>query len=818
MIADDLTSGRKITRDEALRALRFNQGKVLVEYDTPYGRRKARFDEGSPFYRGNGPYNYAFLRYFLIPSVLPKKPRTTWRHGGNRPEPTSAPTDSEDIPEEKPELEIRSIDDHFAPSREKLVIRYDIKQLRDKKVTLKVTGTGCEGNPLFKIDLHPDKKTDGEHSIMWDGRCNTESGPLKGGLFINPLHTPYQVQLVSDGPSSQEEEFKVLYHSVQLYEGTYTADGKAPDKSERVKWVQFRLNELGYFSGPVDGIKGPQTSRALKRYTYARPGYYGNPPKKEIDDENNPKLLEQLEKGEGKRVLWEGGRLPKKGDKAKLYLDHDYYYEVFSNADFSHPQGHCRKDLEKLDRVEFPLETKILLVSKRDADGTNAGVDAPEAVGAAEIEWEVIDPPENTAILPQPTTDIPSRTKAYIEKALEKTRTSAGDKENDNCPKVGNVGTRDKLPDLFRVGDRPPPFSVYKNGDRVFSKVNNDGVKSPDKVGRTGVLFRGSLIAGDNYRISARLSFEHHRPQELEKLHEDFSGTKPRERLLTETGEFTIWRRSKVAAVVDWPDPGRNIDWSEIASAYSLSHYVLETGNVTRYRIEDLLSSEKERLEYIDLVAKHFPHYKKSDMRFDPNGLYPFAIRAQKSTETPEEFRTELRSLLSDFSDEPNFQDDLALLLHNKVAARREPGAIVFRPNWVRPTKVHKPIPVLGLKNIFKSEEYLPGFVCLGLPKGVALLDNGMTDKEQDGFLYVHEMGHCRYLMHHETRGNGMSDIPEDHDLADKNCTMCYPNGIKSRPGLSWNKGDKTESRFCGKCILKLRGWDVRAAKLPASS
>jgi hypothetical protein len=109
------------------------------------------------------------------------------------------------------------------------------------------------------------------------------------------------------------------------------------------------------------------------------------------------------------------------------------------------------------------------------------------------------------------------------------------------------------------------------------------------------------------------------------------------------------------------------------------------------------------------------------------------------------------------------------------------------------------------------------------------LLDNGMTHEEQDGFLFAHEMGHCRYLLHHQTDrdvhdptspkfGVTQYDNPNDHDRNDHNCTMCYPDGIATRPGLTWNKGDSTESRFCGKCLLKLRGWNVRDPALPASS
>ena len=56
------------------------------------------------------------------------------------------------------------------------------------------------------------------------------------------------------------------------------------------------------------------------------------------------------------------------------------------------------------------------------------------------------------------------------------------------------------------------------------------------------------------------------------------------------------------------------------------------------------------------------------------------------------------------------------------------------------------------------------------------------------------------------------------HDTNDNNCIMCYPEGITSRPGLKWVKGDGAEATFCGKCVLKLRGWAVAKGDLPVAS
>lgn len=64
----------------------------------------------------------------------------------------------------------------------------------------------------------------------------------------------------------------------------------------------------------------------------------------------------------------------------------------------------------------------------------------------------------------------------------------------------------------------------------------------------------------------------------------------------------------------------------------------------------------------------------------------------------------------------------------------------------------------------------------------------------------LHEMGHCLYLRHHYTSpASGpiatwpASDNPKDHDKDDAACAMSY---------------FQTAWHLCGKCSLKLRGWD----------
>jgi peptidoglycan hydrolase-like protein with peptidoglycan-binding domain len=64
-----------------------------------------------------------------------------------------------------------------------------------------------------------------------------------------------------------------------------------------------------------------------------------------------------------------------------------------------------------------------------------------------------------------------------------------------------------------------------------------------------------------------------------------------------------------------------------------------------------------------------------------------------------------------------------------------------------------------------------------------------------DGFSRntMHEMGHVLYKRHHNTGAAANSGFPADHDTSDR-CVMGYRF---------------CEGEYCGKCHLKLRGWDI---------
>jgi hypothetical protein len=93
---------------------------------------------------------------------------------------------------------------------------------------------------------------------------------------------------------------------------------------------------------------------------------------------------------------------------------------------------------------------------------------------------------------------------------------------------------------------------------------------------------------------------------------------------------------------------------------------------------------------------------------------------------------------------------------------------------------------------------------------GYVRLDGAVTMCVDNPFnvnCYVmHECGHARFLYHFKTGGGGAADpvqTAHHHDLDQERCIMSY--GINPDGPNAW------DYRFCGKCILRLRGWNVLA-------
>jgi hypothetical protein len=730
-------------------------------------------------------------------------------------------------------LELVSTDDHFAPRAESLDVKYHIANLSGRTVTLEIHGTDYPNNPIYRHELDDGERTDGDdRTISWDGKANCSAGPLSGGKYIHPKYAPYTVKLSSklghDGV--REASFKVLYHSVQLELGTWVAGAAPTQAADPVKWVKHRLNDLGYFAGPVNAAVNDQLRRAVRRYTRAHTGLYGGV--KEIDDHTNATFQTQLANGEGARNLLAGGSLPGVGNTARAYIDHDFFYGGIGATDeFVQADGHSAKDRRYLDGWEVPIEARVLLVSKAD-DGTSAraGVDAPEAVGDIDIRFHAEDPAEDTSGLPtnKPRdANVPSPVREYVDKALKATR--GGDPDDDNCPAAQNGARGGRI--YFRIGTVHEPWRLTSSHDDGFVPCCVDPAHA-NKVGRAGALFRGSYIAGDDYVLHASISFTHGstdlgNKQALLGLHREHQQRLPanagrgvEDVLSVKTGKIELWRRHHIAAVVQWPASGRAITWADVQSRYAQAACDLQTGGTVQVPMATLFpaGSAHEGTLLAEIRAAADPTNASAAPTLR-NEYFAWPLPTQGAAESDDDWAQRVWDLMGWYSELElpvgPLDERIGQLIAQRVQELNGPGAIVWEQDWCP-----------SLTGLNGGVYNRPGLYCKGEPDGVVLMNNQMTATEQHGFLYAHELAHTRFLWHHETSRSGWLkrlfrlanyDNRDHHDLNDHNCMMCYPDGITSRPGLSWNIGDAAEPRFCGKCTLKLRGWKI-VAGLPKES
>jgi hypothetical protein len=382
----------------------------------------------------------------------------------------------------------------------------------------------------------------------------------------------------------------------------------------------------------------------------------------------------------------------------------------------------------------------------------------------------------------------------------------------------------------FRIGNSLEPFTSQNVGGVVYCPVHADANANPNKIGRAGIVFLGSYIAGDTYRIKAKISFTRHNAgnDQLEPSHTDLAdrtGKTLGEMLSAATGEIIMWRRQHISAVVNWPDPGGNLDFNGIAEVYAHANCILEIAHET-FNIRDLFDTNTKRDNYLNAVAARCG-WNMMHMEFKDDGLYPLPIRAQQDNESSADYKTYISGLVTGLPGIQMAFDDISDLIYQEASARRPAGTIVLRASLHEPVKVRRELCwILRKTGIQRLVNYLFPYyhkgdnrsaISAGLNKGIALLDNAATAEDKDKYIFSHEMAHCRYLRHWEVIIGGGSK-PQEHDQNDHNCIMSYAEFIPSRPNLHWHKRNSEEPRFCGKCVLKLRGWDVRDNALPVQS
>jgi len=687
-------------------------------------------------------------------------------------------------------LDIVKADDHFAPGHETLEITLQIEGLSSSTVTMEITSPHYSSNPIFKQELTADEKSDGSHTIVWDGKANCAAGDLKD-TWIHPLYSPYNVRIYDSGKHSDQATFKVLYHSITLRQGPWTPDEAEPLKSDEKAWVQYKLNELGFYGGPVGKDTDNYLNRAIIRYKANHKSMHQIDYSKYNADITN-ELKSALAKGDNKHVYIDGDAFADPAKESRILVE-GLTYE--SKAEFS--TNKADKEKGRLNLPLIPVEVDIYLRTKKDEKAL-----VPGGVGPVRINWRFTDSDEDISIQYTSEHKKPSRTRTYIEKCL-KLRDGRNGTNGDNCHRdfggIRENGAANWHTPVF-LGDFYVPYKVEKDDGQkvVFSKACVDVAKYGKRLGKAGFLFRPSNIAGDDYRIKAEIDFTGlPNKTDLESFH---GVADEATRIHAESGVFRIWRRARVAMRVTWPPRTNSNQWTEIAEEFKKTYLDADVSSFVTKKISEVLSEN----QYKGIVADNTEH-KKKDVKLFDDSLVGVNLPAQDSMNAAE-YRMALKTFTSD-----NYWDKIVYKLREQMSEniRKEfpNGFIIVEFLTHRPVTVLKSPP--GDKSVAESN-YVTWSFSIGLPDSMIFADQRDPDKVY--YVVAHEMGHNFWLKHWEHAGGS---TPMDHDKADHNCMMSYSN---SKCSHTHHRPKEYTPHFCGQCNLKLRGWNIDSADIPADS
>jgi hypothetical protein len=722
---------------------------------------------------------------------------------------------------EEKKLEVVKIDDHFAPTVDKLDVRFAILGLSGRVVKLTISGDNYAGNTMVERNLTDNETKDGANNeFQWDGKI--EVGAMKD-QFANPLLGPFKVTLFHDdqnhtGVLKSEKPFKILYHSVVPDLGKHTADETAPPDSDQTKFVQFQLNTLGYDAGPVDGTASATTTNAVLRFQ--RANYQaGTTTLLTVNGTIDATLIAAI-KAASPREVFESGKNPITQD-AKFYVYDNFLSdrgENFVTATLPEFNSGNRKvnTEDKMDRAFIPLEVEVKLLSR-----ANTGVSAPDAIGPVPVAWEVNDGPEDDSVISNATA------KTFVKHAREigASGTIAGaariDGDGDNCldtfDGMRKAADGDYIQQWFPndSGSKLDPYAVKKydteaRDGKTFQhaivEAWADPKDHPKRKGRAGVYFRFSIKGGDNAKVRAALSFKDlPNKDQLEKDHNAAKVT-----LFKELGRWTVWRRTKVNAYCEMGVPTRptkEIDWGEFRSRYREAYVEVEgAGAPTSLSYTSVVTAAAYSAAILGLPATHaVPGVTAANLIYRNNAVYGgvFPPRAQNPGENARTYVFAMELTIKSWCTNP--LNALLGLLHDNVRLTSSEGYMIWDFRLSDPVTGQDWNPALnhgagGFQPTSdpKARNYSPS------AQGYVRVDGSVTMCLDNPFninCYIaHECGHARFLYHNKF---APGPTPNEHDAAQDKCTMSY-----AAPG---DTPDQWRYRFCGKCLLRLRGWNVTA-------
>ena len=686
-------------------------------------------------------------------------------------------------------------DFHFVPEKETGGIAYEIDDVCGVIAKAKLE-LFCrfKKDPLWTLDLTklgPDAYCHGKHSLKWDGRVVTPDKVQEGQAGKDGMEhdlTKYDPDL-----NVHKDGFPDGYITLEYtpYKLKLTVSDK-DDQCVLTAWTFFQILLKGIVLelGPEEAV-----------------------PAATVDDDRHKR-----DKAVRKQIADDGG-LPAAAATRKVYLVSNLFKTAAPDGQMTDNTGYEEFRTLWGDGPNIPLIAKIRLADSADNEVKLEDGPGAKALGKTKFLWDWEDVAEDTS-------RHHAKAKTFLNDALNYDKITTKPKgDNGHIDRGGKRGPDGQPVFPDQPGYAPKdaldagrfPFEVKAAEIRKWV-AHSLGWTQGKLKGQTGVLFQPSRLAGDTFKVTVYLDNDRYfdSVKSKEKLVLDVTDLplKAAEVIKKSTGKFEMWRQLEVINYLKkkatvTPD----INLGTVADYYEKANILMKNlagaaGAMVKATYNTAMTNA------INTQAWHVKAAVSANDQHDTGGHFidyrdhagwcgEVDTHANGAGWTNVQKLAWSAGLSNGAGSDPytnaavyyQFLYDWALGIIEAVCGNfmvAGDGINIFQfHNLFNPT-----LPRGTSLNGFAadppgSNRTKCGFIQCGSNYG-GTLGSGAANLNTREQTCTHEIGHQLFLPH-TWQVSPAHDPQGTHDKNDNACTMSY-------------EFDKTR-RFCGLCLLRLRGW-----------
>ena len=436
-----------------------------------------------------------------------------------------------------------------------------------------------------------------------------------------------------------------------------------------------------------------------------------------------------------------------------------------------------------------------VLVRPKLRTSDDKAVESPNAVGKVRFLWNYEDVAEDVS-------GHFTEGKEFVDLAIDYHKATTKPK-GDNChiDRGGKRGTAstDVFPDQTgyapadALNDKAFPFLVKGGTKRTWAAYSESWPKGK-LAGLSGVMLQPARTAGDTYKLT--VCFPHLRTADgLDKLDTE-DDAMLEHAVRASTGPLQVWREVRIVKYRKKKATIPDINLGAVADYFSKSYLAMvdKTGG-TREDFPDydtkLRAQVTDWWKKLALATGDQGTITDSAAKFLSYADWKAAVKAEK-TWTDAQLATFLSG--KSLNTEPRYKDFLEAICDKSVIATlgdyfaADDGINLFQFDlyWEADGGLKSGTNGFASTDFSKTSRTVAGYLQTRVNYGVGSSNNMQQTT-------THEIGHILFLPHAHSAA-GFSEALHDERSHWNNCTMSY--------------NYDQERKFCGLCLLRLRGWD----------